>query len=46
MDQTTHRRAVRLFALVLACAALANGLGSNIFSNYFCYFKFYCTIIY
>ena len=35
MDQTTHRRAVRLFALVLACAALANGLGSNIFSNYF-----------
>jgi len=35
MDQRTHRRAVQLFVLVLAFTALADGLGSKIFSNYF-----------
>lgn len=35
MDQRAHRRAVQLFVLVLAFTALADGLGSKIFSNYF-----------
>ena len=35
MTQQNRQRAVRLFAAVLALTALANGLGSNIFSNYF-----------
>lgn len=35
MTQQKRQQAVRLFAAVLALTALANGLGSNIFSNYF-----------
>ena len=35
MTQQNRQRAIRLFAAVLALTALANGLGSNIFSNYF-----------
>ncbi len=35
MTQQNRQRAVRLFVAVLALTALANGLGSNIFSNYF-----------
>lgn len=34
MDQS-KQRAVKLFMLVLVCTALASGLGSSIFSNYF-----------
>lgn len=33
--ESTEKRAVRLFTLVIALTALANGLGSSIFSNYF-----------
>ena len=35
MTEQNRQRAVRLFAAVLALAALAGGLSSNIFSNYF-----------
>ena len=35
MTEQNRQRAVRLFVAVLALTALANGLGSNIFSNYF-----------
>ena len=35
MTQQKRQQAVCLFAAVLALTALANGLGSNIFSNYF-----------
>ena len=35
MTEQTRRRAIRLFVVVLALTALANGLGNNIFSNYF-----------
>ena len=35
MTQEKRQWAVRMFMLVLALTALANGLGSNIFSNYF-----------
>jgi len=35
MTEPNRQRAVRLFVVVLALTALANGLGSNIFSNYF-----------
>jgi len=35
MPQAQQRRAVILFGLVLVFTSLANGLGSNIFSNYF-----------
>jgi len=35
MTEQHRQRAVRLFVVVLALTALANGLGSNIFSNYF-----------
>ncbi len=35
MTEQNRRRAVRLFLAVLALTALANGLGNNIFSNYF-----------
>ena len=35
MNEQDRRRAVRLFAAVLALTALANGLGNNILSNYF-----------
>lgn len=35
MTEQNRQRAVRLFAAVLALTALANGLGNNIFSNYF-----------
>ena len=33
--EPSKKRAVRLFTLVIALTALANGLGSSIFSNYF-----------
>lgn len=33
--RTSRERALWLFTLVLICTGLANGLGSNIFSNYF-----------
>lgn len=33
--KTSRRYAVWLFVLVLVCTGIANGLGSNIFSNYF-----------
>ncbi len=35
MTEQNRQRAVRLFVAVLALTSLANGLGSNIFSNYF-----------
>ena len=35
MTEQNRQRAVRLFVAVLALTALANGLGSSIFSNYF-----------
>ena len=35
MTQQNRQRAVRLFVVVLALTALANGLGNTIFSNYF-----------
>ena len=35
MTQQNRQRAIRLFVVVLALAALADGLGSNIQSNYF-----------
>lgn len=35
MTEQNRQRAVRLFVAVLALAALANGLGNNILSNYF-----------
>ena len=31
----SRQRAIRLFVLALACAAIADGLGAKIFSNYF-----------
>ena len=33
--EPSKKRAVQLFTLVIALTALANGLGSSIFSNYF-----------
>ena len=35
MTEQTRQRTIRLFVLVLALTALANGLGNNILSNYF-----------
>ena len=35
MTEQNRRKAVRIFLTVLALTALANGLGNNIFSNYF-----------
>ena len=35
MTEQKRQQAVRLFMVVLALTALANGLGNNIFSNYF-----------
>ena len=35
MSQQKRQRAIRLFVVVLALTALANGLGNNILSNYF-----------
>lgn len=35
MTEQNRQRAIRLFVSVLALTALANGLGNNIFSNYF-----------
>lgn len=35
MENDKHKRAVWLFVLVLIFTGIANGLGSNIFSNYF-----------
>lgn len=35
MTEQNRRRAIRIFAVVLALTALANGLGNNILSNYF-----------
>jgi len=35
MTEEERQRAARLFLVVLALTALANGLGNNIFSNYF-----------
>ena len=33
--EPSKKRAVSLFVLVLICVAVADGLGSKVFSNYF-----------